>query len=144
MCSHRKQILVWDSSKPSVTIIPTWWLWQIWSWFDSLTCSCMGHKLSKSLRLWGSGPLNVSLLKPVSGKCGDICWDQYNMAICNHAQVMLICPSFSWWMHRADQSTCPLMGSVITVSILIHLPLWCIHNCFVFNNWHSVTNTNFC
>lgn len=33
---------------------------------DSLTWSCMGHKLSKSLRHQGSRPLNMSLLKSVS------------------------------------------------------------------------------
>lgn len=53
MCSHRKQILGWDSSWPNITIISTWWLWQSWLRFGSLTWSCMGHKLSKSLRHWG-------------------------------------------------------------------------------------------
>lgn len=80
MCSHRKQILCWDSSWPSITIIPARWLWQSWPWFDSLTCCCMGHKLSKSLWHRGSKPRNVSLLKAsVSGRVGDTCQDQYEM-----------------------------------------------------------------
>lgn len=71
MCSHRKQILCWDSSWPSITIIPARWLWQSWPWFDSLTCCCMGHKLSKSLWHRGSKPRNVSLLKAsISGRVG--------------------------------------------------------------------------
>lgn len=81
MCSHRKQIRCWDSSWPSITIIPARWLWQSWPWFDSLTCCCMGHKLSKSLWHRGSKPRNVSLLKAsVSGSVGgDTCQDQYEM-----------------------------------------------------------------
>lgn len=47
MCSHRRRILCWDSSRPGVTMItPTRWLWQSWPlvWLtDLLTAWVTSH-----------------------------------------------------------------------------------------------------